>query len=124
MGLLVCTGAELLCSFGTGPSTFAATGVTVLGSTPAGVVTDVTPANIPPFIMCITPSNPAVAAATSAAMGVLTPQPCMPVLTPWTPGSLKVKIGGVPALDNASQCQCAWGGVVTVTSPGQTSVTV
>jgi hypothetical protein len=124
MGQLVSTGATLMCSFGTGPSTFAATGVTVKGSTPAGVVTDVSPANIPPFLMCVTPTNPQVAAATSAALGVLTPQPCLPVLSPWAPGSLKVKIGGVPALDNTSTCQCAWGGVVTVGSPGQMTVTV
>jgi hypothetical protein len=124
MPLLVCTGASLMCTFGVGPSTFAASGVEVSSETPAGVITDVTPANVPGFAMCITPTNPQVAAATAAALGVLTPQPCLPVLSPWAPGSPKVTIGGVPALDNASTCQCAWGGVVTVSSPGQVKVTV
>jgi hypothetical protein len=125
MGQLVCSGASLMCSFGTGPSTFNATNPLVKGPTPAGVVTDITPANVPPFLMCVTPTNPQVATATSAALGVLTPQPCIPVIaSPWAPGSPQVKIGGVPALDNTSTCQCAWGGVITVTQPGQATVTV
>lgn len=123
MPLLVCTGASLMCTFGVGPATFAASGVEVSSETPAGVITDVTPANVPGFAMCITPTNPQVAAATAAALGVLA-QPCIPILSPWAPGSPKVTIGGVPALDNASTCQCAWGGVVSVTSPGQVKVTV
>jgi len=125
MGQLVCSGASLMCTFGTAPSTFNATNPMVKGPSPAGVVTDITPANVPPFLLCVTPSNPQVAAATSAALGVLTPQPCIPVITsPWAPGSLKVTVGGVPALDNTSTCQCAWGGVISVTQPGQATVTV
>ncbi len=34
--------------------------------------------NIPPFAMCTNPANPTVAAATAAALGVLTPMPCIP----------------------------------------------
>ena len=123
MATQVCSGAALQCSFGTAPSTFAATGVQVDATAPAGVVSDVAPSNVPPFAMCTSLSNPQVAAATSAA-GALTPQPCVPVLSPWTPGSSKVTIGGTPALDDSSQCNCSWGGVVTVSSAGQTSVTV
>ena len=86
---LVCTGATLQCSFGTTPSSFAASGVQTSASSPAGVVTDVTPENVPPFGLCTTPSNPQVAAAKA-------PQPCLPVLVaPWTPGSTKVTISGV-----------------------------
>jgi Domain of unknown function (DUF4280) len=120
----VCTGAALQCSFGTAPSTFAATGTQVDATAPAGVVTDVAASNVPPFAMCTSLANPQVAAATSAASGVLTPQPCVPVLSPWTPGSSEVTIGGVAALDDSSQCNCSWGGVITVSSAGQTSVTV
>lgn len=119
----VCSGAALQCSFGTAPSTFAASGVQVDATTPAGVVTDVAPSNVPPFALCTTLANPQVAAATTAASGVLTPQPCLPVLGPWTPGSSRVTIGAVPALDDSSQCSCSWGGVITVSAPGQTSVT-
>jgi hypothetical protein len=120
----VCTGATLQCSFGTAPSTFAASGVEVSATAAAGVVSDVTPSNVPPFALCTSLANPQVAAASSAAGGALTPQPCMPVLSPWTPGSSEVTIGGVPALDDSSQCSCSWGGAVTVSAPGQTSVTL
>jgi hypothetical protein len=120
----VCSGAALQCSFGTAPSTFAASGVQVDAMAAAGVVSDVAPSNVPPFALCTSLATPQVAAATSAASGVLTPQPCVPVLSPWTPGSSKVTIGGVPALDDSSQCSCSWGGVITVNSAGQTSVTV
>jgi uncharacterized Zn-binding protein involved in type VI secretion len=114
-----------MCSFGAGPAAFAATQPMVKATTPAGLISDVTPANIPGFAMCMSPANPQVIAATSAALGVFTPQPCIPVPTgPWTPGSPTVKIGGVPALDNASTCSCAWGGMITVSSPGQMTVTV
>jgi hypothetical protein len=43
------------------------------------------------------------------------------VLSPWTPGSARVTIGQVAALDDASQCTCAWGGMVTVSAAGQTA---
>jgi uncharacterized Zn-binding protein involved in type VI secretion len=116
MGVQVSTGAELACTFGLVPAVFSASSVDVAATTPAGVVTDVTVANIPSFGMCSAPTNPGVIAA-----GV--PVPCLPVLMPWTPGSARVTINGVPALDDASQCTCAWAGVVTVSSPGQVLVT-
>jgi hypothetical protein len=76
--------------------------------------------NVMPFGMCLSPSNPQVAAATAAAMGVLTPQPCIPVtVSPWTPGAMTVEIANLIALDNFSICNCMWGGVITVTDPGQ-----
>jgi hypothetical protein len=118
---VVCTGATLQCSFGTTPSTFAASGAQISASSPAGVVTDVAAENVPPFGMCMSLSNPQVAAATAAALGVLSPQPCVPVLSPWSPGSAQVTINEVSALDDASQCTCTWGGVVTVSSTGQVS---
>ena len=120
----VCTGASLQCSFGTTPSTFSATSVDVEATTAAGVVTDISPSNVPPFGLCTSIANPQVAAATAAASGALTPQPCVPVLQPWTPGAAQVTVDNTPALDSSSQCSCAWGGVVTVASPGQTSVSV
>jgi hypothetical protein len=120
----VCTGASLQCSFGSSPATFSATGVEVSATSAAGVVSDVSPSNVPGFGLCSSLANPQVASATAAASGVLTPQSCMPVLSPWTPGSAEVTIGGTPALDDSSQCSCAWGGVITVGSAGQTAVSI
>jgi hypothetical protein len=93
---------------------------------PAATIMDSAPmANIASFGMCMSPANPQVAAATAAAMGVLTPQPCIPATgTPWTPGGITVEIGGVPTLDNVSICQCMWGGVISVLVPGQAETTV
>jgi hypothetical protein len=66
----------------------------------------------------MSPANPQVAAATAAAMGAFTPQPCIPATSsPWAPGMPTVLIAGQPALTNTSTCQCMWGGVITVTSP-------
>lgn len=119
---LVCTGATLQCSMGTTPANFAASGVQTSAGSPVGVVTDITAANVPPFGMCMSLSNPQVASATAAAH-VLTPQPCLPVLvSPWTPGSAQVTISEISALDDACQCTCAWAGVVTVSSAGQIAV--
>jgi hypothetical protein len=68
----------------------------------------------------MSPANPMVAAATAAAMGVLTPQPCIPMtVAPWAPGSPTVLIGGMPALDNSSMCMCMWAGVITIGFAGQ-----
>jgi hypothetical protein len=75
--------------------------------------------NIPPFGMCTSLANPTVAAATAAALGVLTPMPCVPVIPkPWAPGALRTMAGGQPALTYGSMCNCAWGGVIELTFPG------
>lgn len=122
MPIQVVNGAILMCPFGVAPSTFVVTpeNRVLSGSQPAANIMDFVPMkNIMPFGMCITPSNPQVAAATTAALGVLTPMPCIPVTTPWKPGATTVLLGYMPALDNTCTCQCMWGGVITVTSPGQ-----
>ncbi|MBN8716878.1 DUF4280 domain-containing protein [Thermomonas sp. S9] len=122
MPIQVVNGASLMCPFGVAPSTLVVTpeNRVLSGSQPAATIMDCVPMkNIMPFGMCTTPSNPQVAAATAAAMGVLTPQPCIPATTPWKPGATTVLIGGIPALDNTCTCQCAWGGVITVVMPGQ-----
>ena len=123
----VTTGAMMLCSFGMVPSTLNAIpkGEPVLASgQPAATIMDNVPmANIPPFGMCMSPANPEVAAATAAALGVLTPMPCVPVTAaPWTPGNPTVMINGTPVLNNTCTCMCTWGGVITITSPGQFTV--
>ena len=63
--------------------------------------------------MCSSLSNPTVASATSAAMGVLTPMPCVPVPAgPWLNPVPKVSIGGQSAISNDSKLMCAWGGQI------------
>ena len=118
--------AMLMCSFGVAPSTMQVlpiTRVTVEGK-PAATVVDATPfVNIPPFGMCMSLSNPTVAAATSAALGVLTPMPCTPATTPWAGGSPTVQIGGSPALVAGTTCNCAFGGVIQIVMPGSVRTT-
>ncbi len=94
---------------------------TSINDQPEATVQDYVPMmNIMPFGMCMSPSNPQVAAATAAAMGVLTPQPCIPATaSPWTPGAVTVQINEQVSLDNISMCSCMWGGVITITQPGQ-----
>ncbi|NJL86306.1 MAG: DUF4280 domain-containing protein [Leptolyngbyaceae cyanobacterium SM1_1_3] len=129
MSLLVCQGATLKCSFGAAPSVLQVIpkGPPVQVSAPfAATVMDHLPmANILPFGLCMSLANPTVAAATTAAFGVLTPMPCVPVtLTPWLPGSPLVPINNFPALNNTSTCLCTWAGVISILSPGQFTVNV
>jgi Domain of unknown function (DUF4280) len=128
MPIQVVSGATLACTFGMAPSALTVLPVNrvACSNMPAATIMDSAPmANIASFGMCMSPANPEVAAATAAAMGVLTPQPCIPATgTPWTPGGMTVEIGGVPVLDNVSTCQCMWGGVISVIMPGQAETTV
>src|SRR5262245_37160326 len=115
------------CSFGVAPSTLVVLPTNaVLTGTPAATIMDHAPiVNIPPFGMCNSMANPMVAAATAAALGVLTPMPCVPVTSaPWLPGAPTVLIGNMPALNNSSKLMCNWGGVIQLTTPGQFTVNV
>ena len=120
MAKLVCTGASLTCTMGATPATFTSTTVKVkVQGMQAGTITDFAPmTNITTFGMCISLANPMVASATSAAQGVLTPQACIPVTTsPWSPGSVTVKIEQKVALHDISTCQCTWLGTISVSNP-------
>ena len=127
MGQQVCMGAMLQCSFGVAPSTLVVLPANrVLTGTPAANIMDNKPmVNVPPFGMCQSMANPTVAAATAAAMGALTPMPCVPVTpAPWIVGAPTVLIGNMPALNNSSKLMCTWGGVISINSPGQTTTQV
>ncbi|MEN6325582.1 MAG: DUF4280 domain-containing protein [Syntrophomonas sp.] len=127
MSMLVCGGAMLQCTFGTTPSPLVVLPINrVISTMPVANIMDNKPgANILPFGMCNSPSNPAVIAATSAAMGVFTPAPCLPVTTaPWVPGSPTVIVGNMPALSNTCKLMCTWGGMVQVNTPGQFTILV
>ena len=86
----VCMGAMMTCSFGVAPSSLIVLpqNRVMTNNMPAANIMDNKPiVNIPPFGMCSSLANPQVAAATTAALGVLTPMPCIPVtVTPWAPG--------------------------------------
>ena len=124
MARVVVSGAQLTCSFGVAPGTHTVppTGRVQADGMPLATVMDHRPnVNIAPFGMCTSLSNPQVASATSAAQGVLTPQPCVPVtVSPWTPGSATVQLGGMPVLSESCTCTCTWGGAITVANPGST----
>lgn len=127
MGMQVCLGATLQCSFGVAPSSLVVLPQNrVLTAVPDANIMDNKPmVNILPFGMCSSPSNPAVIAATAAALGVLTPMPCVPVTpAPWVPGSPTVLIANMPALNNTSKLMCIWGGVIQIVAPGETTVMI
>ena len=128
MAKLVVKGAQLACSMGNAPSALTVLPVNMVDgdSAAAANIQDMQPnVNIMPFGMCISMSNPQVAAATAAAMGTLTPQPCVPMtVSPWSPGSQSVTIGGQPAVNDSCQLACTWGGQIQVQSAGQTDVDV
>lgn len=128
MGQSVVMGAMMMCTFGAAPATLAATSAptVTIGGQPAATIMDFAPMeNIPTFGMCMSLANPQVASATAAALGVLTPQPCIPnTVAPWTPGSPTVTLGGNPALVSDDMCTCAWGGEISISMPGQFTVSV
>lgn len=127
MGQQVCMGAMLSCTFGLAPATLSVlpTNSVMTIVSDANIMDNVAMVNILPFGMCQSLANPTVAAATAAALGALTPMPCLPVTTaPWAPGSPTVLIGNMPALNNSSKLMCTWGGVIGIDMAGQFTVEV
>ena len=128
MTLQVCMGAMLKCSFGLAPSSLVVLprNRVVTNQVPDANIMDHVPmVNIMPFGMCTSLANPAVASATSAALGVLTPMPCVPnTPAPWVTGSPTVLLGNFPTLNNTSTLNCLWGGTIQIISAGETTVQV
>lgn len=127
MGMQSCMGAMLQCSFGVAPAQLIVLPTAcVLGDKPLATIMDHKPMlNVLPFGMCQSMANPMVAAATAAAMGVLTPMPCIPNTTsPWIVGAPTVLIGGNPALNDSAKLVCAWGGMIQQSFPGQVKIQV
>ncbi|MEM7092090.1 MAG: DUF4280 domain-containing protein [Actinomycetota bacterium] len=128
MGFQVVSGAMMQCSFGVAPSALNVLPVNrvMCNQVPAANIMDNKPfVNIPPFGMCNSLANPSVASATAAALGVLTPMPCTPVTpAPWAPGSVTVPLANMPALNDSSVCNCAFGGVIQITFAGQVNTQI
>ncbi len=127
MPLMVVNGAQLACTMGMAPGvlTVLPANMVTNGVLPMATIMDSAPiVNIGTFAMCQSPANPMVAVATAAAMGVLTPMPCIPATTaPWVPGDPMVTYNNLPALTAPSTCNCLWMGVISITNPGTTNVT-
>lgn len=124
MAMHVCMGAMMQCSMGMAPSSLVPTPKTVMTSNmvAANILDHIPIVNIPPFGMCQSPANPMVAAATAAALGVLTPMPCIPATpAPWAPGAPTVLVTGAPALNDSSKLMCMWAGVISINMAGQTT---
>jgi len=127
MGQQVCAGALTKCTFGMMPSALVVLPMnrTMTGAPAANIMDNKPMLNVLPFGMCQSMANPMVAAATAAALGALVPMPCLPMtMAPWMPGSPKVLIGNMPALNNGSKLMCMWGGVIGINMAGQFTVMV
>lgn len=128
MPLQVCMGAMMQCSMGMAPSSLVVLPVkrVLTQQVPDANIMDYVPmVNIMPFGVCMSPANPMVAAATAAAMGVLTPMPCIPCTTaPWVTGAPTVLLAEMPTLDNVLTLMCMWGGVIQFIDAGEETVMV
>jgi hypothetical protein len=130
MPLQVCDGAMMMCTMGLAPSTLKVLPIHRVNtnSVPdANIMDNVPIVNIQPFGNCISPAFPATAAATTAALGVLTPMPCIPLTpAPWITGAISppVMLDYQPSLDNVSTLICSWGGVISFTTAGEFTVNI
>ncbi len=128
MPLQVCMGAMMQCTMGAAPSSLVVLPVNrvMTQQVPDANIMDHIPmVNIMPFGVCMSPAFPATAAATAAAMGVLTPMPCIPATpAPWVTGAPTVLLAEFPTLDNVSQLMCIFGGVIMFSDAGEETVMV
>ncbi|MDE6910321.1 MAG: DUF4280 domain-containing protein [Lachnospiraceae bacterium] len=125
MGIAVVAGATVKCPFGTAPASLLVTSQsTVLAEgKPVATIADTSAANIPTCGMCSSLANPQVASATAAALGVLTPQPCIPAIAgTWTAVQTKCIAGGKPCLTTGATALCSYGGTLNIINAGQKTV--
>lgn len=127
MGVPVISGATLLCSMGTAPGQLNVTSQLSnrIAGRPAATIADAAPiSNIGPCGLCTSMANPTVASATAAALGVLTPMPCVPSpLGGWICGGTPL-VAGKPQLTTDGSLTCAYGGSISILDPGQTTTRV
>lgn len=119
----VTEGATLRCTQGASPGALAVppSRTLRLGGRRLALVSDHGASCVLPFGMCQSPANPQVAAATAAAGGALTPQPCVPAVdAPWSPGAAGVQGGSGAVLYEGCAASCRWGGVISIEAGGAT----
>jgi hypothetical protein len=123
MAVGVVTGASLVCTMGGPGGTLNATAQNAvrIGGMAAATIADAMPMTniVPGSMMCTSMANPAVASATAAAWGVLTPQPCVPVPAGMWTCSGTPMICGMIGLNNTATLQCSYGGTISIVAPGQ-----
>ena len=128
MSQTVINNASIMCTFGAAPATLMVLPVKMINNEgqPQATIMDYKPmVNILPFGMCMSIANPTVASATAAALGVLTPMPCIPnTVAPWVVGSPTVVLKKEPALTNSSTCNCMWAGVISISYAGTMKTSV
>lgn len=119
-------GSIISCSFGDVPMALDLLPIhrVNLDEVPGGNMMDFTPfVNIIDFVICTSIANPLV-----LAMLILTGQqeaPCTPItVSPWTPSSFKVQIGGLPAILPDSQSMCVWAGDISIDMPFAVNITI
>lgn len=126
MGCQTVMGALCSCTFGAAPSSLMVlpTNMVNASNMPAANIMDYVPMlNVMPFGVCTSLANPTVAAATAAALGVLTPMPCIPMtVAPWITGNPVVLLKNMPTLDDSSTLICTWGGTISQSFAGQVTV--
>ncbi len=127
MGIAVVAGATVLCPFGTTPANLVVTSQSTLlaEGKPVATIADTSVANIPTCGMCSSLAKPQVAPAAAAALGVLTPQPCVPAIAgTWIAVQTKCIVGGKPCLTNEATAICSYGGTLSITNAGQKTVVI
>lgn len=119
----VCSGAMMKCTMGSSPAKLTvlpSRTVFLAGQPQANISDHMSMANLAPFGVCRSLAFPPTASATAAALGTLTPMPCIHnTPMPWMGGKMDTLIKGQPALLKSCKCQCMWGGTITLINNGQ-----
>jgi hypothetical protein len=128
MATPVIHGAITACTMGVFPSTLNVLPMnrtTIQGLPMANIADSLPIVNVAPFGLCNSLANPATALLTAAALGVLTPGPCVPQpVGPWSPGASKSTVAGLAALTNSCSCKCGYLGEITISAAGVINVTI
>lgn len=119
----VCSGATMKCTMGDQSATLnvlPSRTVYLCGKPMANISDHASMVNLAPFGKCRSLAYPATAAATAAALGALTPMPCVHnTPMPWIGGKSDYLIKNQPALLKSCKCTCMWGGMISITDDGQ-----
>lgn len=119
----VCSGAMMRCTMGTSTANLTVLPIRTVfltGQPMANISDHKSMVNLAPFGLCRSLGFPATASATAAAMGTLTPMPCMHnTPMPWMGGKMDYLVKGQPALLKSCKCQCMWGGTISLVTDGQ-----